>query len=371
MDAHQFQQLLQGLAQQESDRVTRVAQLEHDRNTRHVQQDGTRTSTQAIREKVKNLIHQTTPCDGSSTANVRMWIREVTLAASQVGEQSVIEIATRTITGPFRFEAERFIERAIAADDISRAAITWNSLRDHLSAQFLNVDEAAALRDEVETVRQPAFETTAKYSRRFREVADAAYPQQYRNEDQERILVNTYARGLKSDDMARKLVEETAPATLEAAITAVAKLNERQDAYTRLRRVEEPMEVGIVHSTQPTTSHKPPVSSTEDALVRTMDKLATKLAKIEASLRSPAPDRRPDDTYKKRERSYNRPTPRYEEVRARSVPRRTEGRPDRQESRSSRPQGQQVRLCYTCGKPGHIARECRQSKPASGNGQPS
>ena len=348
MDAHQFQQLLQGLAQQESDRVTRVAQLEHDRNTRHVQQDGTRTSTQAIREKVKNLIHQTTPCDGSSTANVRMWIREVTLAASQVGEQSVIEIATRTITGPFRFEAERFIERAIAADDISRAAITWNSLRDHLSAQFLNVDEAAALRDEVETVRQPAFETTAKYSRRFREVADAAYPQQYRNEDQERILVNTYARGLKSDDMARKLVEETAPATLEAAITAVAKLNERQDAYTRLRRVEEPMEVGIVHSTQPTT-----------------------VAKIEASLRSPAPDRRPDDMYKKRERSYNRPTPRYEEVRARSVPRRTEGRPDRQESRSSRPQGQQVRLCYTCGKPGHIARECRQSKPASGNGQPS
>ena len=100
MDSQQFQQLLQGMAQQESDRVTRVAQLEHDRNTRQAQQDGARTSTQAIREQVKNFIQQTTPCDGSSTANVRIWIREVTLAAGQVSEQRVIEIATRTITGP-------------------------------------------------------------------------------------------------------------------------------------------------------------------------------------------------------------------------------------------------------------------------------
>ena len=232
----------------------------------------------------------------------------------------------------------------MAADEISRADITWNRLRDHLSAQFLNVDEAAALRDEVETVRQPGLETTAKYSRRFREAADAAYPEQYRNEDQEHILVMAYARGLKSDEVARKLVEETGPTTLEAAITAVARLNERQDAYTRLRRVEEPMEIGMVNSTQPTTPHRPPVSSTEETLVRTVDKLATKLAKIEASLRSPAPDRRPDERYRQRERSYHRPAPRYEDVRARSTPRRIEGRPNRQERRSSRPQGQQVRF---------------------------
>ena len=44
--------------------------------------------------------------------------------------------------------------------------------------------------------------------------------------------------------MARKLVEDTNPITLNAAITAVAQFSERKDAYAQLERMEEPMEVG-------------------------------------------------------------------------------------------------------------------------------
>ena len=45
-----------------------------------------------------------------------------------------------------------------------------------------------ALRDEVERLKQKAYDSEAAYSRRFREMADAAYPEPC-NEDKERILV--------------------------------------------------------------------------------------------------------------------------------------------------------------------------------------
>ena len=103
-------------------------------------------------------------------------------------------------------------------------------MEHHVQTQFLNADEAAALRDEVERLRQSPYEPDAQYSRRFREIADAAYPDQ-RNADQERILVRAYARGISSSLLARRLVEEANPNNLEAAIQAVATYGERRDAY--------------------------------------------------------------------------------------------------------------------------------------------
>ena len=98
------------------------------------------------RECFRDLIRQTQPCDGSSTLAVRTWIRKVTLAYNQVGNNSIIEIASKTVSGPFRFELERFIEAQITTHNIARAVVTWAQLRDHLASQFLNVDESAALR---------------------------------------------------------------------------------------------------------------------------------------------------------------------------------------------------------------------------------
>ena len=68
------------------------------------------------------------------------------------------------------------------------------------------------------------------------------------NEDQNRTLIKYFARGLSSDNVARKLVENLVhPAVLEDAMIMVARLNELQDAYQRLGRVEEAMEVCAVH----------------------------------------------------------------------------------------------------------------------------
>ena len=92
------------------------------------------------------------------------------------------------------------------------------------------------------------YDTIPQYSRKFHEIACAAYPPDRRNEDQNRVLIKYFARGLSSDNMARKLFENlTHPAVLEDTMIMVARLNERQDAYHRLGRVEEAMEVGALH----------------------------------------------------------------------------------------------------------------------------
>ena len=167
-----------------------------------------------------NVIRQTQTCNGSTTAAVRNWIRDVTLAFNQVGADSIIEIATKTVSGPLLFELERYIEGVIVANQVGRAAILWADLRNHISAQFLNPDEYAVLRDELDKIRQSVYEPTAQYARRFRDIADVAYPTAHRNADQERLLIKAFARGLKSNELARKLVEQS-PATIEAAFVDV------------------------------------------------------------------------------------------------------------------------------------------------------
>ena len=147
----------------------------------------------------------------------------------------------------------------------------------------MNSDEMQSLRDEVERTHQTLYDTIPQYSRKFREIAYAAYSPDRRNEDQNRALIKYFARGLTSDDMARKLFENLAhPAVLEDAMIMVARLNERQDAYQRLGSVEEAMEVGALH--HPVDKEQTKTKElTLDALNKTVERLNTKIAKFRSS----------------------------------------------------------------------------------------
>lgn len=323
MDHNQFQNLTQGLAELETER----------------------RAIQASREQIRDLIRQTQNCDGSTTAAVRNWIREVTLAFNQVGATHVVEIASKTVSGPLRFELERYVEGVIAANQIARAAIPWPDIRDHIAAQFLNLDESAALRDELEKLCQSAYEPTAQYARRFRDVADVAYPIGQRNADQERLLIRSFARGLVSDELARKLVEQTNPGTIDEAITAVTRFCERSDAYKRLGRVEVPMEVGMIKS------RRGDIESTSqiDALTATVARLSTKLAKLEINNQATrASTTLRDDRHRQRS---TRPA-------ERTLP------PPANPARMRHVQ------CYQCGLYGHLARNCKQEQSGRLRQQP-
>ena len=145
------------------------------------------------------LVKQTTQCDGETTTAVRVWVKEVNLALQQVVPAEVVTVVTRTVTGPLRWEVERFINQYMATHNVARPLVPWAAIETHISQCFLNTDEASALRDEVENTRQSAYELPASYSRRFRDVADSAYPNGHRNADQERLLIKAYAKGLASD----------------------------------------------------------------------------------------------------------------------------------------------------------------------------
>ena len=213
----------------------------------------TRTLRRHHEQCKQALIRQTTPCVGTSPAGVRAWFKDIELAGAEVGADNQIEVAARTAAGSLRWELERYIAGVLATNDQinARFNVPWADVKAHLRTSFLNVDESSALRDEVEKTRQSAYEPEASFSRRFREVADAAYPGEGRNEDQNRILIRAFARGLRSDELARKLVEEGNPTTLEEAFSTLAGYSARKDAYARLSRHEEPMEVAPVNPASP------------------------------------------------------------------------------------------------------------------------
>ena len=83
------------------------------------------------------------------------------------------------------WKLERYITAVLATNDqiTVRFNVPWAVVKAHLRNSFLNVDESSALCDGVKKTRESAYEPEASFSRRFREVADAAYPGEGRNED--------------------------------------------------------------------------------------------------------------------------------------------------------------------------------------------
>ena len=309
----------------------------------------TRTLRRHHEQCMQAVIRQKTPCDWTSTAGVRAWFKDIELAGGEVGAENQIEIAARTAASSLRWELERYITGVLTTNNAIKARINvpWADVKAHIRTPFLNVDESSALHDEKEEKRQSTYEPEASFSRRFGEVADAAYLGDGRNDNQNRILIRAFARGLRSDELARNLVEEGSPTTLEEAFTTLAGYSARKDAYVRLSRHEEPMEVALVNPapSRPVVARDDQTTTTLlKKLLQSQERLQTKVAKLEAQARPP-PDHR---------RSCN----------SASILRERTGTTPRD---GWTPDGKP--RCFGCDRVGHMRHECRQSR--SGNGQKS
>ena len=90
----------------------------------------TRTLRRHHEQCKQELIRQTMPCDGTSTASIRAWFKDIELA----GAENQIEIAARTAAGSLRWELERYIAGVLAINDniIARFNVPWADVKAHL-----------------------------------------------------------------------------------------------------------------------------------------------------------------------------------------------------------------------------------------------
>ena len=148
---------------------------------------------------IKELVRHTTKCDGTV---IRDWIDEIELIRPEATglhahHETLMRVVIQTVSGSLCKEIEQYIQHIASNDVIDRYEVLWNAVKAHVRKTLLATNEEAYLRDEAETIEPSLYEQIASYNRMFHDAANAAYPEDTRNVDQQRLLIIAYPRGLK------------------------------------------------------------------------------------------------------------------------------------------------------------------------------
>jgi len=315
----------------------RAAQQERQTGQQHIQ---------LLREEIKSQTKRIRVCDGTNAAAVREYLSEIELSRPYVNNNdlAVNKIVANTAQGSLKKSFERFMGRQANRDNVA-----WEAVRNHIRAGFLSQDEQEHLRTALERVKQTQYEGNTAYARRFLEAADDAYSPADRTAGDDRVLLNTFVRGLRDAKIVERLIQETRPDNLQEAIDGVEQFTADLERYQRFGWAPEPggqeaMEIGAIRR----VSDPPTVKDTGLKLEEFIQKLGipvlqqqlkgvqSELGKIKSSLDNPSvskPATKPSQTNTK---AQSTPNPKQ--------PFKKKG------------------SCFVCGKGGHWARDCYQRK---------
>ncbi len=175
------------------------------------------------------------PCDGSNELEVREWIEAVEMTITK--SDRTVEIAEQSAMGLLRKELNRWIRTT------SQEQLTWINMKEQVRKNFLSANEEEKLRLEFGKMRRNDGESYLAFNRRFRDLANKAYPEP-RSEGDERIAIRAYAKGVNDVRMARRLIVDARPKDLEHAMKYVEYKEAGNDLFNDLDiREETPMEV--------------------------------------------------------------------------------------------------------------------------------
>lgn len=328
-------------AAQESERKDRAESLEVQRAAVREQQEQQATSDQ---------IRRVSDCDGACPNLLREWLKEVELTVPYT--RRTVYVAAQRAQGILRREIERFLGPAERRENA-----TWEALKDHIEQAFLPPQDDNTARHELESIQQGVYENCTSYARRFRELADLAYPARIRQvdgslaryADQDRWILRSYLLGLRNKKFVERLVVEERVTSYEDAIGRVAAFERTQRLKRQAveeglipERSEEPMEIDALNTRGVTTEAKKtpenPMAKDVQELQRKVDGLTEQFTKLMATLRKEQPPenhRQPRDT---RQAPRTRPLPEHRFL--------ENGTP----------------ICNYCGIEGHIARLCRKRR---------
>ena len=327
-------------------------QQQHQNRVAHQLKDNRQRAEAIAKIKVPH-------CDGTQPKALREWLRAIQLTIPY--SQLTTYIASLTATDGLLVELEHFL-----SEQPDRNRVTWPELKAHLEQAFLSPYEDDRLRDEVDKLKQGQYETSASYARRFRELAAQAYPGEadFRNEDQQRILLRAYMRGLKDRSMKERLATEGRPKTVEQAMRLVTAYE--ADNYVlkvaledgATMRHEEPMDISAMsaNNNQSTGQHSnQPSAMAKDMadMRRQVSGLTQQFTKLMSALET------------KQGPSANRPRQQQQSQYKSQSYRQAPTQPN---NFKYTPEG--APICEFCGIIGHIQRLCRKRQRAQHNRGP-
>ena len=283
---------------------------------------------------VTDLVKRTTECDGSSYQSLKTWFQEIEYTShySQYNEDR-IEVAVKTAKGELRREIESFLTQWSTAaatqanPNVPRFSTPWEELKQHLYTTFIPLDEEASLREKVRKIRQSPSESVALFNRRFKGIVEEAYPVALRNRDQQTILLTAYLTSLNSMEIRRPVVHAN-PTTIDEAMFKAVQVElaeKRLNNMTPQLSTEEPMDISAI-------STKSQTPLTEQKITEIIDERLAALSIASIS------DKNKPYSYSNRQKGQTHKNHRYTNPLAWT------------------PEGQPI--CYECGKPNHIAKQC-------------
>ena len=268
---------------------------------------------------LKNAVDNMITSNGLNTAEFLKWnIRVKSNAAQLKNNHSTVQLMQRTATGALQEELDTYIWNFLKLNpEKQRQDIPWHELLDHVTRQFLQWNDADCVRENLETFRQMAGENVKDYSRKFRDLAELAFPTEQRTGDQVRNLIRYFVKGLNSAEAARSVLK-TCPTSLSEVMNAALDSAEMEETLYRLgHRKEEPMDISAVQHNAQTTNPLLLMS-------KQLERLTTKMAAMEAHIHQGG--------------AY----PRY---------------PCRQSGRNRKTPDGKI-ICYNCHDSGHISKNC-------------
>ena len=181
----------------------------------------------------------------------------------------------RTMLGPLKDEMDRYILEFVNLNvGKSRLDVPCGDLLNYLKRSFLPSNDIEHVREPLDTLRQIPGESLRVFNRKYRDLAEVAFPREHRTEDQTKSFIRSYIKGLRSRDTARAVLR-SCPTTLVETMSTALDNDEVEEALQRLgHRQEEPMDISAVKT-------RPPPPMTLDTLSKQLARMHTKIAKLE------------------------------------------------------------------------------------------